>query len=66
LKGDLVIFVVYSTRALAFVALNQPDEPERFANAAMSETAGDRRIKHVELLMVLGQPRVFLKSSCRS
>ena len=49
-------FVVYSTRALALVALNQPDEAERFANAAMSEAqAGDRRIKQVELLMVLGQ-----------
>src|SRR6266850_676607 len=43
-------FVVYSTRALALVALNQPDEAEQFANAAMSEAqAGDRRIKEIEL-----------------
>jgi len=49
-------FVVYSTRALALVALNEPDEAERFANAAMSEAqVGDRRIKEIELLMILGQ-----------
>jgi tetratricopeptide (TPR) repeat protein len=49
-------FVVYSTKALALVALNQPDEAESFANAAMTEAeAGDRRIKETELLMILGQ-----------
>lgn len=49
-------FVVYATKVLTFLALNQPDEAERFARAAMVEArAGDRRIKEVELLMTLAQ-----------
>ena len=49
-------FVVYSTKVLALLALNQPDEAERFAKAAMSEArAGDRRIKETELLMLLAR-----------
>ena len=49
-------FVVYSTKVLALLALNQPDEAERFAKAAMSGArAGDRRIKETELLMLLAR-----------
>lgn len=49
-------FVVYSTKVLTLLALNQPDEAERFAKAAMAEAvAGDRRIKEIELLMMLAQ-----------
>ena len=49
-------FVVYSTKVLALLALNQPDEAEQFAKAAMSEArAGDRRIKETELLMLLAR-----------
>ena len=49
-------FVVYSTKVLALLALNQPDEAERFAKAAMAEArAGDRRIKETELLMLLAR-----------
>jgi tetratricopeptide (TPR) repeat protein len=49
-------FVVYSTKILGLLALNQPDEAERFAKTAMAEAhKGDRRIKQVELLMMLAQ-----------
>lgn len=49
-------YVVYSTKVLALLAQNQPDEAERFAKAAMSEArGGDRRIKEVELLMLLAR-----------
>jgi len=49
-------FVAYSTKVLTLLALNQPDEAERFAKTAMAEArAGDRRIKEVELSMMLAQ-----------
>lgn len=49
-------FVVYSTKVLTLMALNQPDEAERFAKATMAEArAGDRRIKEIELSMMLAQ-----------
>lgn len=49
-------FVVYSTKVLTLLALNQSEEAERFAKAAMTEArAGDRRIKEIELLMTLAQ-----------
>jgi tetratricopeptide (TPR) repeat protein len=49
-------FVVYSTKVLTLLALNEPDEAERFAKAAMVEArAGDRRIKEIELVMMLAQ-----------
>jgi len=49
-------FVVYSTKVLTLLALNEPEEAERFANAAMTEArARDRRIKEVELVMTLAQ-----------
>jgi tetratricopeptide (TPR) repeat protein len=49
-------YVVYSTKVLTLLESNQPDEAERFAKAAMSQAvAGDRRIKEVELLMLLAR-----------
>lgn len=49
-------YVVYSTRVLALLAENQPDEAERFAKSAIAEArAGDRRIKETELLMLLAR-----------
>ena len=49
-------FVVYSTKVLSLLALNQTDEAERVAKTAMAEAhKGDRRIKEAELLMMLAQ-----------
>lgn len=49
-------FVVYSTKVLTHLALQQPDEAERFAKTAMAEArAGDRRIKEIELSLMLAQ-----------
>ena len=49
-------FVVYSTKVLTLLALKQPDEAERFAKTAMAEAkAGDRRIKEIELSMMLAE-----------
>ena len=49
-------FVAYSTKVQTLLALNQRDEAERFAKAAMAEAqAGDRRIKEIELSMMLAQ-----------
>lgn len=49
-------FVVYSTKVLTHLALKQPDEAERFAKTAMAEArAGDRRIKEIELSLMLAQ-----------
>ena len=49
-------FVAYSAKVETLLALNQPDEAERFAKAAMAEAkAGDRRIKEIELWMMLAQ-----------
>jgi tetratricopeptide (TPR) repeat protein len=49
-------FVVYSTKALTLMALNQPDEAEQFAKTALAAAhAGDRRIKTIELSMMLAQ-----------
>jgi hypothetical protein len=44
------------TKVLTLLALNQPDEAERFAKTAMAQAqAGDRRIREVELSMMLAQ-----------
>ena len=49
-------YVAYSTKVLALLAQNQPDEAERFATSAMTEArAGNRRIKETELLMLLAR-----------
>jgi CHAT domain-containing protein len=49
-------FVAYSTKVQTLLALKQPDEAERFAKTAMAEAkAGDRRIKEIELSMMLAQ-----------
>ena len=49
-------YVVYSTKVLALLTQNHPDEAERFARSAMTEArAGDRRIKETELLMLLAR-----------
>lgn len=47
-------FVADSTNVLALLALSQPDEAARFARTAMAEaSAGDPRIKEIELSMML-------------
>jgi CHAT domain-containing protein len=47
-------FVVYSTKVMTHLRLNQPDEAERFARAAIDQArTGDRRIKETELLLML-------------
>lgn len=47
-------FVAYSTKVETLLTLKQPDEAERFAKTAMAEAkAGDRRIKEIELSMML-------------
>jgi CHAT domain-containing protein/tetratricopeptide (TPR) repeat protein len=49
-------FVVYSTKVLTHLALKQYDEAERFAKTAMAEArAGDRRIKEIELSLMLAE-----------
>ena len=49
-------FVAYSSKMQTLLALKQPDEAERFAKTAMAEAkAGDRRIKEIELSMMLAQ-----------
>lgn len=49
-------FVAYSTKVLTLLELHQPDEAERLARTAFAEArAGDRRIKQVELSMMLAQ-----------
>jgi tetratricopeptide (TPR) repeat protein len=49
-------FIAYGTKVLTLLALNQPDEAERFAKTAMTQArAGDFRIKEVELWMMLAQ-----------
>jgi CHAT domain-containing protein len=49
-------FVVYSTKVLVLMAVGQADEAERFAKTALAEArAGDRRIKEIELSMMLAQ-----------
>ena len=49
-------FVVYSTKVLTLLELDQADEAERFAKTALAEArAGDRRIKEIELAMLLAR-----------
>lgn len=49
-------YVVYATKVLTHLRLGQPDEAERFAKAAIAEArTGDRRIKEVELLLMLAK-----------
>jgi tetratricopeptide (TPR) repeat protein len=49
-------FVAYSAKVQTLLALKQPDEAERTAKTAMTEAkAGDRRIKEIELSMMLAQ-----------
>ena len=49
-------FVAYSSKVQTLLTLKQPDEAERFAKTAMAEAkAGDRRIKEVELSMMLAE-----------
>ena len=49
-------FVAYSSKVQTLLTLKQPDEAERFATTAMAEAkAGDRRIKEIELSMMLAQ-----------
>lgn len=49
-------FVAYSSKVQTLLTLKQPDEAERFAKTAMAEAkAGDRRIKEIELSMMLAQ-----------
>lgn len=49
-------FVAYSSKVQTLLALKQPDEAERFAKTAIAEAkAGDRRIKEIELSMMLAQ-----------
>jgi CHAT domain-containing protein/tetratricopeptide (TPR) repeat protein len=49
-------YVAYSTKVLTLLRLNQVDAAERVANAAMAQaTAGDRRIKEAELLLMLAK-----------
>ncbi|MGH9163061.1 MAG: tetratricopeptide repeat protein, partial [Vicinamibacteraceae bacterium] len=49
-------FVSYSTKVLTLLALKQPDEAESFARAAMAKaSAGDRRIKEIELSTMLAE-----------
>jgi CHAT domain-containing protein len=49
-------FVAYSTKVQTLLTLKQFDEAERFAKTAIAEAqAGDRRIKEIELSMMLAQ-----------
>lgn len=49
-------FAIYSTKVLMLLAQDQADEAERFAKAAMAEArTGDRRIKEIELLVLLAR-----------
>ncbi len=49
-------YVAYSTKVLTLLRLNQADAAERVANAAMAQaTAGDRRSKEAELLLMLAK-----------
>jgi tetratricopeptide (TPR) repeat protein len=49
-------FVAYSSKVQTLLTLKQPDEADRFAKTAMAEAkAGDRRIKEIELSMMLAQ-----------
>jgi CHAT domain-containing protein len=49
-------FVVYSTKVLTHLRLGQLDEAERFARTAIDEArSGDRRIKQIELLLMLAK-----------
>jgi tetratricopeptide (TPR) repeat protein len=48
--------VAYSSKVQTLLTLKQPDEAERFAKTAMAEAkAGDRRIKEIELSMMLAE-----------
>lgn len=47
-------YVVYSTKAMTLLRLNREEEAERVVQTALAHArAGDRRIKEVELLMML-------------
>lgn len=49
-------FVVYSTKVLTHLRLNDPDAAEKFARTAIAEArTGDRRIKQIELLLMLAK-----------
>ena len=49
-------FVAYSTKVLTLLELKQYDDAERFAKAAMEQAqTGDRRIKQIELQMMLAR-----------
>ena len=49
-------FVVYSTRVQVLITMGQLDDAERFAKTAIAAArAGDRRIKEIELSMMLAQ-----------
>lgn len=49
-------FVAYSSKVQTLLTLRQPDKAERFAKTAMAEAkAGDRRIKEIELSMMMAQ-----------
>lgn len=49
-------FVAYSTKVLTLLELHQPNEAEQLARTAFAEArAGDRRIKEIELSMMLAQ-----------
>jgi len=49
-------FVAYSSKVRTLLALKQLDEAERFAKTAMMQAkAGDRRIKEIDLSMMLAQ-----------
>ena len=49
-------FVAYSTKVLTLIELKQYDEAERFAQTAMTQArSGDRRIKEIELKLMLSR-----------
>ena len=49
-------FVAYSTKVLTLIELKQYDDAERFAKTAMTQAqTGDRRIKEIELEMMLSR-----------
>lgn len=49
-------FVAYSTKVLTLIEMKQLDEAERFAREAMGQArSGDRRIKEIELNMMLAR-----------
>ena len=49
-------FVAYSTKVLTLIELKQYDEAERFAQSAMTQArSGDRRIKEIELKLMLSR-----------